>query len=203
MGQCWGCRKIKQQSLIGKEDFLLSFLRYMRTRISPHVGKSGFRNARIFCVWNSESENFLLLGSRILGLGIRNTAQGVRNPTNHLESEIQYLLSRIHGIESRYPRLSYLIMPCVVADSMSINQHINFDFLLTRRAFNTLPAMSFQTTFAPHRCLRSAEEASFLLATLYHSCSPLTECAMMLQQNLERTLSMSGQEYKKDGDYSL
>ena len=182
---------------------LLSFLRYVRTRISPHVVKSGFRNARNFYVLNSESEIFLLVGSGILGFGIRNTAQGVRNPTNDLESEIQLLVSRIHGIESRYPRLSYLIMPRVVADSMSINQHINFDFLLTRWAFNTLRTMSFQTTFAPHRCLRSAEEASFLLATLYHSCSPLTECAMMLQQNLERTLSMSGQEYQKEGDYSL
>ena len=68
---------------------LLSFLRYVRTRISPLVVKSGFRNARNFYVWNSESEIFLLVGSGILGFGIRNTAQGVRNPTNDLESEIQ------------------------------------------------------------------------------------------------------------------
>ena len=65
------------------------FLRYVRTRISPHVVKSGFRNARNFCEWNSESEIFLLVGSGNLGFGIRNTAQGVRNPTNDLESEIQ------------------------------------------------------------------------------------------------------------------
>ena len=68
---------------------LLSFLRYVRTRISPHEVKSGFRNARNFYVWNSESEICLLVGSGILGFGIRNTAQGVRNPTNDLESEIQ------------------------------------------------------------------------------------------------------------------
>ena len=37
---------------------LLSFLRYVRTRISPHVVKSGFRNARNFYVWNSESDFF-------------------------------------------------------------------------------------------------------------------------------------------------
>ena len=65
------------------------FLAVCENQDFAHVGKSGFRNARNFCVRNSESEIFLLVGSGILGFGIRNTAQGVRNTTNDLEFEIQ------------------------------------------------------------------------------------------------------------------
>ena len=68
----------------------ISFLRYMRTSISVHVRKSGFQNPRNFCVWNSESVNFLLFGSGILGFGIRNTAQGIRNLTNYWNAESKF-----------------------------------------------------------------------------------------------------------------
>ena len=57
-----------------------------------------------------ESENILLVESRILGFGIQNTAQEIRNTTKALESGIQVALTRIgiqylewgiHGRESR------------------------------------------------------------------------------------------------------
>ena len=57
-----------------------------------------------------ESENILLVESRILGFGIQNKAQEIRNTTKALESGIQVALTRIgiqylewsiHGVESR------------------------------------------------------------------------------------------------------
>ena len=57
-----------------------------------------------------DSENILLVESRILGFGIQNKAQEIRNTTKALESGIQVALTRIgiqylewsiHGMESR------------------------------------------------------------------------------------------------------
>ena len=77
------------------------------------IRESRFRNREIFC-WagggHLESENILLVESRILGFGIQNTAQEIRNTTKGLESGIQVALTRIgiqylewsiHGMESR------------------------------------------------------------------------------------------------------
>ena len=77
------------------------------------IRESRFRNREIFC-WagggHLESENILLVESRILGFGIQNKAQEIRNTTKALESGIQVALTRIgiqylewsiHGMESR------------------------------------------------------------------------------------------------------
>ena len=56
----------------------------------PHVRKSGFQNPGIFCLWNPESGNVLLVEFGILGLGIRNAVQGNRNPTNDCNPESKF-----------------------------------------------------------------------------------------------------------------
>ena len=62
-----------------------------------HVRESGFQNPGIFCLWNPESGNFLLVESGILGLGIRNTAQGIRNPTNDCNPESKFHWQRLES----------------------------------------------------------------------------------------------------------
>ena len=71
---------------------------------------SGIGNFLLSRWGHLESENILLVESRILGFGIQNTAQEIRNTTKALESGIQVALTRIgiqylewgiHGRESR------------------------------------------------------------------------------------------------------
>ena len=57
---------------------------------SVHVRKSGFQNPGIFCLWNPESGNVLLVEFGILGFGIRNTVQGIRNPTDDCNPESKF-----------------------------------------------------------------------------------------------------------------
>ena len=71
---------------------------------------SGIGNFLLSRWGHLESENILLVESRILGFGIQNTTQEIRNTTKALESGIQVALTRIgiqylewgiHGRESR------------------------------------------------------------------------------------------------------
>ena len=89
--------------------------------LSPHIRESGFQNREIFC-WGGgdhlESENILLVESRILGFGIQNTAQEIRKPLKHWNPESKLPWQGLawnpvprmghprHGIQN--PRLSWI-----------------------------------------------------------------------------------------------
>ena len=81
----------------------------------PNLRESGIRNPGNFCLWNLESNKFLLRNpecwkiyesgireifasqSGILGFGIWNTAQGIRNPTNDSNPESASSIDKVFG----------------------------------------------------------------------------------------------------------